>query len=159
MEGQESLIGRPESLESLENNNEEAVFHYERIEHCLRCFMDLCASKPPHSFMWFFIDQETGTSFTIQKQTVKNKCPYKAMMVHVEIIQLPPEYEGDGRIRLQAVETHMRSYDEALDCFKEKIWPRRQTMRFMYFCTYKRRRLREPFEVLVRKMEGLLGPI
>jgi len=79
------------------------------------------------------------------------------MMVHVEIIQLPPEYDGDSRVRLQAVETHMRSYDEALDCFKEKIWPRRQTMRFMYFCTYKRRRLREPFEALVKKMESLLG--
>lgn len=137
------------------------VFLYERMEHCLSKFIRLVVSKPANTMAWYIhvchVPENKNQSLSIQKQTPKNKCKHKSMMVFQQLIRQRSNLEEDLDI-VYAIDTHMQCAEECLDCFKTEIWPyiKLNQIKFAFGCTYKRPDARKEFETLTEEMSNLI---
>lgn len=133
------------------------LFFYERIEHCLRRFATLVESRPANTMAWYFhfSNQEKNHSLTIQKQTPKNKCKHKSMMVFVQLMR-QHSIEEDIEV-IYTIDTHIQCIDEFLDRFKQDFWPHIIDVKFAFGCAYKRASVRREFEQLTKEMALLIS--
>lgn len=83
-----SLVNK--EMNAIVNHHYGELFLYERIEHCLRKLISYVESKPPNVAVWFFHvyspSDNTNRMLSVQKQTLKNKCKHKSMMVYQQLV-------------------------------------------------------------------------
>jgi hypothetical protein len=140
---------------------------YERLEQCMRVFIGLAQSKPPFSMSWIFMadpnstnGQHPGTTSTVSKslfickQTPKNKNRFKSMLVYRE---LSSEVMYDATNVSFVLDKLLQCTDEALDCFKNNIWPNINRITFIGSCTYNTLKYRLEYEKVTSEMNRLIA--
>lgn len=152
-----ALVNKTLKTAVYNNHRTRLAMLYERIEICLKAFLIYATSCPPFAVFWSFKCGQT--QFDIVKQTKKNKCKHKSMIVLKELTYVS---RHDSDTLYFVLDTHLQSIDEALDCFKNVVWPllisntHDDDVVFVSSCRYKRLSNRLCFDQLTTNMLRLM---